>query len=121
MGADTKSLDRERPQAEVAALLEQLGTAVDVDALAVGELEAQAVELPARHRHADRRSVARVLEREEDAGPALVTAQLGDLALDPDSRQPAEPLCDTPVEGSDRVDGAVVVRKRLDLAHARQR
>jgi hypothetical protein len=38
--ADAEPLDRERTQAEVAALLEELRPAVDVHAFAVGELEA---------------------------------------------------------------------------------
>ena len=52
--ADAEALDRERAQAEVAALLVELGPAEDVDALAVGELEPQPVELAARHLHAER-------------------------------------------------------------------
>ena len=48
--AEAEALDRERAQAEVAALLEQLGPAEDVHALAVVEVEPQRVELPARHR-----------------------------------------------------------------------
>ena len=39
--ADAEALDRERAQAEVAALLEELGPAEDVHALAVGEVEPQ--------------------------------------------------------------------------------
>jgi hypothetical protein len=116
--ADAEPLDRQRAQAEVAALLEQLGARVDVDALAVGEVEAEAVELPARHRHRDARAVGRVLQREEDARPALVALQLGHLAFDPDGREPAEPPRDAAVERRDGVHGAVRVRQRLDLAHA---
>src|SRR5205823_10679716 len=89
--ADAEALDRERAQAEVAALVVELRTPEDVHALAIREIEAQAVELPARHRHADARSLLRVLEREEHARPALVPAQLRDLALDPHARQPSEP------------------------------
>ena len=50
MLADPEALDRERPQPELALLLPQLGAAVDVDALAVRELEPQPVEPAARHR-----------------------------------------------------------------------
>ena len=39
--ADAEALDRERAHAVVAALLEELGPAEDVDALAVGEVEPQ--------------------------------------------------------------------------------
>ena len=85
--ADAEALDRERAQLELAALLVELRPAEDVHALAVGEVEPQRVELAARHRHADARAVGRILEREEDARPALVPPELGHLALDPDGRQ----------------------------------
>ena len=113
--AEPEALDRERAQAEVAARFEQLRPAVDVDALAVREVEPERVELPARHRHAEARAVVRVLEREEDALPALLAAQLGHLALDPDRRQPREPVADAVVERGDGVDLAVAVFDRLDL------
>ena len=118
MRADAEALDRECAQAEVASLLVQLRAAEDVHALAVGELEAQAVELAARHRHAERRAVGGIFQREEDARPALVAPELGHLALDPDRRQTSELLRDASVERGDGVDGAVVVRERFDLAHA---
>ena len=50
VGAEPEALDRERPQAEVAPLLPELGPPVDVHALAVPEVEPEPVELPARHR-----------------------------------------------------------------------
>ena len=46
---------RERAQAEVAPLLEELRPAVHVHPLAVREAEAEAVELAARHLHRDGR------------------------------------------------------------------
>ena len=56
--AEAEALDRQRPQAQLAALLVELGAAEDVHALAVGELELERVELAARHLHrqASRRS-----------------------------------------------------------------
>ena len=51
MGAEPETLDRQRAQMEVAALLVELGPAVDVHALSVYELEPQRVELAARHLH----------------------------------------------------------------------
>src|ERR1019366_1354944 len=118
MRADAEALDGQRAQPEVPSLREQLRPAVDVDALAVGELETQPVERAPRHRHADGGAVARILQREKDTRPARVAAELGHLTLDPDRRQPPEPLRDAAVEGADRVHGAIVVRERLDLAHA---
>ena len=115
MRAEAEALDRQRPQAQVAALLEQLRASEDVNALAVGELELQRVETAARHRDADRGAAVRVLEREEHARPALVAPELGDLALDPHRREPAEPLRDAAVERGDGVDLPVLVRQRLDL------
>ncbi len=121
MRADAEALDRERPQPEVALLRVELGPAVDVHALAVGEVETQRVELAAWHLNRDARAVGGIFEREEDARPARVALQFRHLALDPHGRQPAEPLRDAEVETRDGVDGAVVVRERRDLAHARQR
>ena len=112
--AEAEALDRERPQAQVAALLEELRAAVDVDALAVGEVEPQPVELPARHRRRQARARLRVLEREEDGLPAGLAAELGDLALDPHRRQPLEPLGDPAVERGDGIDLAIAVDERLD-------
>ena len=73
---------------------------------------------PRGHRHAEARAVRGVLEREEDALPALLAAQLGHLALDPDGRQAREPVADAAVERGHREDPAVAVLDRLDL-HAR--
>src|SRR5207249_11728163 len=58
MVAEPEALDRQRAQAEVAALLEELRAAVDVHALAVGEVEPQCIEAAARHGHAEAGAVA---------------------------------------------------------------
>jgi hypothetical protein len=92
-----------------------------VHAVAVGELQPQRVELPTRHRDAEARAVLRVLEREEDARPAVRAPQLRDLALDPDRRQALQPGGDAAVEGADGEDLAVAVLDRLDLHEARIR
>ena len=68
--AEPEALDRERAEAEVAARLEELRPPVDVDALAVDEVEPQRVELAARHRDAEAGAVAGILQREEDALPS---------------------------------------------------
>ena len=115
MRAEPVALDRQRAQVEVAALLVQLGPPVDVHALAVGELEPQRVELAAPHLDGEAGAVLGVLEREEHRRPALLPAQLGHLALDPDRRQPLEPRADALVEGADREDLAAVDLGRLDL------
>ena len=112
---EPEPLDRECTQAEVAARLEELGSAEDVYSFALGEIEPQAVELAPGHADAEAASLARVLEREEDALPAILTPQLRQLALDPDGGQAPEPPGDTPVEGCDGEDLAVVVLERLDL------
>ena len=121
MRTDSEALNGERAQPEVALLFEELGAAVDVHALAVDKIETQRVELSARHLYRDARAVGRILEREEDTRPAHVALQLGHLALDPDGGEPPEPVRDTAIEARDGVDGAVVVGKRRDLAHASQR
>ena len=64
--AEPEALDRHRAQMELASLLVEIRPAVDVDALAVDELEPQPVELAARHLDRQGRSVLRVLQREED-------------------------------------------------------
>ena len=74
MLAEPEALDRHRPQPKLALLLPQLGAAVDMDALAVPELEPQRVELPARHRRGEAGAVFRVLEREEDGLPRGLTS-----------------------------------------------
>ena len=115
MLAEPEALDRERAQSEVAAGLEELRAAEDVDALAVREVEPKRVELAARHGHAQARAVRRVLERQEDALPAVLAAQLRHLALDPDGRQPCEPVADAAVERGHREHPAVAVLDRFDL------
>ena len=72
--AEAEALERERAQPELAARLVQLGPSVGMHAVAVGEIEPQRVELAARHRDAEARAVLRVLEREEDARPAGLSA-----------------------------------------------
>ena len=69
MRAEPVALDRERPQVEVAALLEQLRAPVDVDALAVHEVEPQRVEDAALHLHrqARRRSPGSLSVKKTDA------------------------------------------------------
>ena len=59
---EPEPLDRERAQLELAALLVELRAPEDVDALAVLEFEAERVELPTRHRDADRRTVRGILQ-----------------------------------------------------------
>ena len=115
MRAEPEALDRQRAEAKVAALLVQLRPAEDVDALAVGEVESERIEAPTRHRRGQAGAVRRVLEREEDGRPALVPAQLRDLALHPDGRQPREPACDAAVETRDRIDLAITVFGGFDL------
>src|SRR5205823_7989758 len=105
--ADAEALHGEGAQSEIAALREELRTPVDVDAFTVAELEPEPVELSARHRHADARAVARVLQREEDARPPRVAPQFGHLPFDPDRRQAAEPLRDAAVEARDGIDRAI--------------
>jgi hypothetical protein len=113
--AEPEVLDRERPQAEVALGLEQLRPPEHVHAPPVLEPELERVEATAAHRHAEAGAVVRVLEREEDRLPALLALELRDLTLDPERRQPGEPVGHAPVEGGDRVDLAVAVLERLDL------
>ena len=60
MVAEAEAFDREGAEAELAASLEELRPAVHVDALAVDEVEAQRVELPARHLDAETGAVGRV-------------------------------------------------------------
>ncbi len=72
--SEAEPLDRKGPEAEVAARLEQLRAAIDVHPLALGQVEPEAVELAAGHRDSQTRSLARILEREEHALPALLAA-----------------------------------------------
>ena len=113
--ADAEALDRQRAQAKLAARFVQLGTAEDVHALAVAEIEAQSVEAAARHRDGEARAVLRILEREEHRRPALVAPQLRHLAFDPHGRQPRDPRRDALVERRDGVDLAVAVLDGLDF------
>ena len=80
MCAETEALDREHAQVEVATLLVELGTAVHVHALAVGEVESQRVELASRHLCRKAGAAVRILEREVHRRPALLPAQFGDAA-----------------------------------------
>jgi hypothetical protein len=117
--SEPEPLQRERAQTKLALRGEQFGAAEHVDALAVGEVELERVERPPRDRGRQARAVLRVLEREEDAAPALVSAQLGHLALDPERRQPREPVGDAAVEAGDGIDLAVAVEQWLDLHQSR--
>ncbi len=115
VGAKAVPLDRERAQMEVAALLVQLRAPEDVDALAVHELEPEGVELAAVHLHGQAGPALGILQREENERPALLAAQLGHLALDPQRREPPEPRGDPLVERADRKDLAAVNDRRVDL------
>src|SRR5262249_35193671 len=119
--AEAEALERERAQPELAARLVELRTAVDVDAVAVGKLESQRVELAAWHRDAEAGAVGRARRREEDAGRPCLAAKLGPLALDPYGRQAREPRRDAAVERPHRIDPAVAVVDRLDLHEAEAR
>ena len=96
--AEAEALDRERLEPQLAALLVELRPAEDVDALAFGEAELERVELPARHLDRQARAVLGVLEREEHRRPALLAAELGHLALDPERRQLVQVAGDPAVE-----------------------
>ena len=72
--AEPEAFQRERAQAEVAARLEQLRAAEDVNSFAVDEVEAKRVEAGATYRHSEARSVVRVLQGEEDGLPASIPA-----------------------------------------------
>ena len=99
--AEPEPLERQGAKPELATCLVQLRAAEDVDVRAVAEVEPQRVELPARHRDAEARTVARVLEREEHGLPAVVALELGDLAFDPDRGQARKPGRDAAVERAD--------------------
>src|SRR5205085_4405809 len=81
----------------------------------VGEVEPERLEAAARHRHRQARAVGWVLEREEHALPAGMAPELGHLALDPERRQPREPVGHAAVERRHGVDLAVAVLDRRDL------
>src|SRR5262249_44360241 len=98
-----------------AALGVELGPSEDVNALTVAELEAERVELAARHLHREDGAVLGILQREEHGRPALLPAQLGHLALDPDGGQALEPRGDAVVERAHGVDLAAFAPGCLDL------
>ena len=115
VSAEAEALDRQRLEPQLAALLVELGPAEDVHALALGEPELERVELAAWHLDRQRRSVLRVLEREEHRRPPLLAAQLGHLAFDPERRQLVQVARDAAVERADGVDLPPVDLHRLDL------
>ena len=92
-----------------------------VDRLALRQVELQRVEHPPRDRGGQARAVGRILEREEDAAPALRSAQLRHLALDPQRRQPLEPVGDAAVEARDGVDLPVAVEQWSTFIQAEPR
>ena len=118
MRAEAEALDREHLQPELPALLVQLGSPEHMDSLSVGELETQSVELPPRHLGREAGPVLGILEREEDRRPAVLPAQLRDLALDPQRRQALQPRGHARVEGAHGVDLAPFDLRRLDLHQA---
>src|SRR3979490_865455 len=93
----------------------ELGTAVDMHALAVLKVEPQPVELAARHLHRETRAVLRIFEREKHRSPALLPAQLRHLAFDPNRRQPLDVPRAALLERADRLDLAPLDFCRLDL------
>jgi hypothetical protein len=115
VGAGAVALDREHAEPEVAALLEELGPSVDVDTLAVDEVEPKRVERPARHLCGEAGAAVGILEREEHRRPPSLAAQLGHLPLDPHRRQALQPRRDALVEGADGVHPPAVDLRRLDL------
>ena len=115
MRTESEALERECAQPELAFRREELGTPEHVDALALREVELQRVERPPGDRGGQARAVGRILEREENAAPALRPAQLRHLALDPQRRQPLEPVGDAAVEAGDGVDLPVAVEQWFDL------
>ncbi len=85
-GAFAEGLDREHSKLERASRLPEVGTTVDVHAVAVCELQPQRIECRPRHRGRQRGDAVETLQREEHALPGSLAAQLGDLTLDPDGR-----------------------------------
>jgi hypothetical protein len=118
---EAEALEPQRAQPELALRREQLCPAEHVDALAVPQVELERVEGAAGDRRRQAGPVLGVLEREEDAAPALVAAELGHLALDPERRQAREPVGDTAVEAGDGVDLLVPVEQRRDLHQGERR
>ncbi len=62
--------------------------------------------------HLHGRAALEILQRPEDERPAGLAAQLGDLALDPDVRETADPAGESLVEGRDGVDVTVAMARR---------
>jgi hypothetical protein len=114
-GTEAERLDRERTQAELSTRREEFRTPEHVDGHPVDELEPERVEACARHAHRQAGAVAWILEREEDALPTRLTAELRDLAFDPDAREAREPRSDSAVERGDAVDLPLAVDLMLDL------
>ena len=117
--AEPEPLQRERAEVGTRPWREELGPAEHVDPLALGQVELERVEGAARDRRLEAGAVVGVFEREEDARPVGVAAQLRHLALDPERRQAREPVGDAAVEAADGEDLLVSVQQRLDLHHGR--
>ena len=117
--AEPEALDRRDAEGQLALGLVELGPALGVHALAVGEVELERVEATPLHRRPQAGAAGRVLEREEDERPGLVAPQFGHLALDPELGQAAQVDPDPLVERGDAEDLAVAVERRLDLHPAR--
>jgi hypothetical protein len=117
--AEPEALDRRRAKAELAPRFVDRRPAEDVHALAVVQVEGEPVVPATVERGGQAGAGARILEREEDARPARVAAQLRQLAFDPDLGQTRDVAGDAAVERRDRVDLAVPVHEGLDLRHAR--
>ena len=115
MRTEPEALERECAQPELAFRGEELRAPEHMDPLAVREVELQRIERPPRDRGGQAGAVGRILEREEDAAPAVRPAKLGHLALDPQRRQPLEPVGDAAVEARDGVDLPVAVEQWFDL------
>ena len=115
MGAEPEPLDREDAKPELPLRGVELRPAVGVDALTVAQVELQRVEGAPRQRRGHAVALGGILEREEDARPAVVAPELRHLAFDPKRGQAGEPVGDAAVESGDRVDLALAVEKRLDL------
>ena len=118
MRAEAEALDRQHLETQRPLLRPYFGAAVDMDSLAVRQVEAERVESPPGKGRLHARAAVLVLEREEHGLPALLAAQLRDLALYPHGRQPPEPIGEAAVEGGNGEDLAVAVLDRLDLGHA---
>ena len=71
VGTEPEALERECAQPELALRGEELRAPEHMDPLAVREVEPQRIERPPRNRRGQARAVGRILEREEDAAPAV--------------------------------------------------